>query len=153
HALAHPYSLGMAQHFAAHLYQRLREARVVQAQAEVLLTLATARGFPLLEGFGTFWRGWALAMQGQDTEGLTQMRQGMATVLATGNLLSRPLCLVLLAEATGHTGRVAEGLRLLAEALTAFEASGRGDLLAEAYRLQGELLLRQAVAEVAQVEA
>ena len=143
----------MAQHFAAHLYQRLREALAVQAQAEVLLTLATAQGFPLLEGFGTFWRGWALAMQGQDTVGLAQMRQGMATVLATGNLVSRPLCLVLLAEAAGHAGKVEEGLHLLAEALTAFEASGRGDMLAEAYRFQGELLLRQAVPEVAQAEA
>jgi predicted ATPase len=92
-------------------------------------------------------------MQGQDTVGLAQMRQGMATVLATGNLLSRPLCLVLLAEATGHAGKVEEGLHLLTEALTAFEASGRGDMLAEAYRLQGELLLRQAVPEVAQAEA
>jgi predicted ATPase len=151
--LAHPYSLVLAQHFAAHLYQRLREALAVQAQAEVLLTLATAQGFPLLEGVGIFWRGWALAMQGQDTVGLAQMRQGMATVLATGNLLSRPLCLVLLAEATGHAGKVEEGLHLLTEALTAFEASGRGDMLAEAYRLQGELLLRQAVPEVAQAEA
>jgi hypothetical protein len=31
---------------------------------------------------------------------------------------------------------------VLAEALTAFEASGRADMLAEAYRLQGALLLR-----------
>jgi predicted ATPase len=31
----------------------------------------------------------------------------------------------------------------VAEALRAFEASGRGDLLAEAHRLQGELLLAQ----------
>jgi predicted ATPase len=43
-------------------------------------------------------------------------------------------------------------LRLLAEALAAFEASGRGGMLAEAYRLQGELLLRQALPDVAQAE-
>jgi predicted ATPase len=42
---------------------------------------------------------------------------------------------------------------LLAEALKTFEASGRGDLLAEAYRLQGELLLQQAAPDVAQAEA
>ena len=41
----------------------------------------------------------------------------------------------------------------LAEALAAFEVSERGDLLAEAYRLQGALLLRQAVPDAAQVEA
>jgi predicted ATPase len=53
----------------------------------------------------------------------------------------------------GQAGHVDEGLRLLAEALTAMEASGRGDMLAEAYRLQGELLLRQTVPDVAQAEA
>src|SRR5262245_8245854 len=42
-ALAHPYSLVMARHFAAHLYQRLREPLAVQAQAEGLLTLAAAQ--------------------------------------------------------------------------------------------------------------
>ena len=68
-------------------------------------------------------------------------------------MLSGPFCLVLLAEAMGHAGQVDEGLRLLAEALTAFDASGRGDLLAEAYRLQGELLLRQPVPDAAQAEA
>ena len=81
------------------------------------------------------------------------MRQGMATVLTTGQGLAQPLCLVLLAEAAGHAGQVNEGLRLLAEALRTLEASGRGDLLAEAYRLQGEFLLRQAVSNAAQAEA
>ena len=102
---------------------------------------------------GTSWRGWALAVQGQGEEGLAQMRQGLAAVLATGQALARPFCLVLLAEAAGHAGQVEEGLRLLAEALAAFEASGRGDMLAEVYRLQGELLLRQAIPDAAQAEA
>ena len=151
--LAHPYSLVVAQHWAAYLHYRRREVLAVQAQAEALLTLATAQGFPLYVGYGTCWRGWALAMQGQGEAGLAQMRQGLAAVVATGQELARPLCLVLLAEAAGHVGQVAEGLRLLAEALAALEASGRGDMLAEAYRLQGELLLRQAVPDAAQAEA
>ena len=137
--LAHPYSLALAQHYAAFLHHRRREVPAVQAQAEALLTLATAQGFPLWVGLGTCWRGWALAMQGQGEAGMAQIHQGLAAVLATGQTLARPLCLVLLAEAAGHAGQVEEGLRLLAEALTAFEASGQGDLLAEAYRLQGEL--------------
>jgi predicted ATPase len=66
--------------------------------------------------------------------------------------VSQPLCLVLLAEAAGHAGQVEEGLRLLADALAAFESSGRGDLRAEAYRLQGEFLLRQTVPDAAQAE-
>src|SRR5215471_16992258 len=81
------------------------------------------------------------------------MDPGLAGLLATGQMLTRPFCLVLLAEVAKHTGQVAAGLRLITEALTAFEASGRGDLLTEAYRLQGELLLRQVVPDVAQAEA
>jgi predicted ATPase len=92
-------------------------------------------------------------MQGQSETGMAQLRQGMAAVLATGQTLSRPFCLVLLAEAAGHAGQIAEGLRLLTEALIAFKTSGRGDILTEAYRLQGELLLRQAVPDTAQAEA
>ena len=91
-------------------------------------------------------------MQDQGTAGLTQMHQGLETIFATQTLM-QPLCLVLLTEAVGHVGQVAEGLGQLAEAQAKFEASGRGDLLPEAYRLQGEFLLRQAVPEAAQAEA
>ena len=152
-ALAHPYSLVFAQYYATYLHHRRREVPAVQAHAEALLALATAQGFRLWEGVGTFWCGWALAMQGQDAVGLAQMRQGMAGVLATGQEHARPHCLVSLAEALGHTGQVAEGLRLLADARAELEARGQGDLLAEAYRLQGVLLLQQAIPDEAQAEA
>ena len=56
-----------------------------------------------------------------------------------GHELSRPRCLVLLAEAAGHVGQVEEGLRLLAEALAAIEASGQGDLLAEGVSAPGRV--------------
>jgi predicted ATPase len=152
-ALAHPQSLALAQYFAAFLHQRRREVLVVQAQAEALLALATAQEWPLLVGFGTVWQGWALAMQGQGEAGLALMREGVTAVLATGQMGARPLYLVLLAETAGHVGQVEEGLRLLIEAQAAFEASERGDMRAEASRLQGELLLRQAVPAAAQAEA
>jgi predicted ATPase len=152
-ALAHPYSIAVVRHWAAFLHHCRREAHMVQAQADAILTLATTQGFPLYVGHATCWRGWALAMQGQGEAGTVQIHQGLAAVLAAGQTLHRPLHLLLLAEAAGHAGQVAEGLRLLSEALAAFEASGRGDLLAEAYRLQGELLLRQAVQDAAQAEA
>jgi hypothetical protein len=48
-----------------------------------------------------------------------------------------------LTMAAGHAGQVEKGLRLLGEALAACETSARGDLLTEAYRLQGELILRR----------
>ena len=152
-ALAHPHSLAFAQHYTAYLHHHRCEAPGVQTQAEILLTLATAQGLPFFVGCGTCWRGWALAMQGQGEAGLAQMHQGLAALLATGQTLSRPLWLIMLAEAAGYAGQAEEGLRLLAEALAALEASGRGDMLAEAYRLQGELLLHQATPDASQAEA
>ena len=53
----------------------------------------------------------------------------------------------------GQVGQVEDGLRLLAEARTVLEANGQGDLLAEVYRLQGALLLQQAIPDVVQAEA
>jgi len=52
-----------------------------------------------------------------------------------------------------YVGHVEEGRGLLAEALLAMEASNQGNRLVEAYRLQGELLLRQATPDVAQAAA
>jgi predicted ATPase len=151
--LGHAPSLALAQLFAAVLYHRRREVPAVQIQAEALLTLATAQQFPLWAGWGACWLGWTQAMQGQGAAGMLQMRQGLAAILATGHLLSQPFCLLLLAEAAGHAGQAAEGLRLVAEALAAFEASGRGDMLAEAYRLQGNLLLQHTAPDTAPAEA
>ena len=82
--LEHPYSLAYAQHWAAGLYHHRREVLAVQVQAEALLTLATAQRFPVWVGFGTCYQGWVLAMHGRGKIGLAQMRQGMATVMATG---------------------------------------------------------------------
>ena len=66
-------------------------------------------GVLLHVGHGTFWRGWALAMQGQGEAGLAQMHQGLTAVVATGQELARPLCLVLLAEAQGTSATLKKG--------------------------------------------
>jgi DNA-binding winged helix-turn-helix (wHTH) protein/predicted ATPase len=151
-ALAHPQSLAMTYHFLAFLHYHRREVLAVQAQAQALLTLATAQALPLWIGHGTCWHGWALAMQGQKDTGMAQLRQGLAMVLGTGQTLTQPLHLLLLAETAGYAGQVEMGLDLFAEALSACAVSGRADMLAEAYRLQG-VLLQQMTTDAAQAEA
>jgi predicted ATPase len=106
-----------------------------------------------MAGFGTCWQNWGLAMQGPGVVGLAQLRQGLTAIRATGAEQWWSLFLVILAEAAGHAGQVEAGLGLLDEALTVLEASGQGDLLAEAHRLQGTLLLRQTIPEATQAEA
>jgi predicted ATPase len=149
-ALAHPHGLGFTMQWATLVRSLYREVQAVQAQAEALLALSTAHGFPAYVGFATLWRGWVLAMQGQGVVGLPKIHAGLAAALATGNELARPFFLVKLAEAAGRAGQVEEGQRPLAEALTELEAKGQGYLLAEAYRLQGAYLLRRTDADGAE---
>jgi predicted ATPase len=142
-----PYWLVSAHFWAVGLYHRCREVPMVQVHAEALLALATTHGFSRWVGLGTVLRGWVLVAQGQDEAGLRCMHQGLAAVVAAGTELGgvRSYCLFLLAEAMGRARQVTEGLRLLAQVRTMLETSGRGDLLAEVYRLQGELVLQSSV--------
>ena len=101
-ALAHHHSLATARNFTIFLHYLRQDASAVQAEADALLTLATAQEFPLWRGIGTLWRDWALAIQGEGKVGLEQLRQGLAAVVATGQELSRPFGLILLAEVVAH---------------------------------------------------
>jgi predicted ATPase len=94
-------------------------------------------------GLGTILQGWALADQGQSEEGITQIRQGLATHQAIGAGTFHSYFLVLLAEAYGKAGQAEEGLATLAEALAVVDTNGERFYEAELYRLRGELTLRQ----------
>jgi predicted ATPase/DNA-binding winged helix-turn-helix (wHTH) protein len=150
--LAHPFSLGRVLNGLAFLYGLRREAHAAREQAEAMIALATAQGFPLWVASGTYWHGWALAMQGHSEAGMRQMRQGMAAWDATGTQRPSPVHLAYLAEVYGHGGQADEGLRLLAEALAVVNTTGEYWWEAELHRLTGELLLRQAVPAAPQAE-
>ena len=88
------------------------------------------------------YRGWALAQQGQEEEGIAQIRQGLAASRATGARVGWSYWLALLAEVYGKAGQVEEGLPLLAEALPVVDKTGERFYEAELYRLKGELTLQ-----------
>src|SRR5262249_7618440 len=92
--------------------------------------------------WGMVPQGWALALQGQAEEGLTQLHQGLAANEAVGAELVRPYHLALLAEAYGQTGQVEEGVTALGEALRVVDRTGERMYEAELYRLKGELTLQ-----------
>jgi predicted ATPase len=139
--LAHPASLAATLSYAAVLHQFRREQEAVQQTAEALIALATEQGDAERLARGMILRGWALFAQGQGTEGMVQMRQGLAALQSTGGEVRRQLFLPLLAEAYGGIGQSEEGLNVLAEALAAVEKTGGRFYEAELYRLRGELLL------------
>ena len=137
--VAHPYSLAFALDHAAWLHQYRGETAETRELAEADMKFSSEQGFPFFLAQGTMLRGWALAEQGGDGEGIAEMRRGLAAHEATGALLVRPYWLSLLARAGGRRGRAEEGLRLLDEASAM--KHDQHVWKAELHRLRGELLL------------
>jgi predicted ATPase len=142
--LSHSHSLAGALHSAAALHQLRREERAVQERADAALTLSTDQGFPMWVAMETILRGWAVAVQGHEVDGIAQMRQGLAAYRATGTEEMRSYLLAFLAEAYGKEGQPEEGLNVLAEALVFVRDTGECGWEAELYRLKGELTLQEA---------
>jgi class 3 adenylate cyclase/predicted ATPase len=141
--LSHPFSLAYARRHVAVVSQLRRDVPAVREQAEAAITLATEQGFPLWVAVGTLCRGWALAMQSQDEQGLVQVREGMAAWQATGAALLVPYFGALLADVCDHLGHPEDGLQALTEADALMAQHEERWWEAEVKRLRGVLLLRQ----------
>jgi predicted ATPase len=150
--LAYPLTLAVALLFAATLHQYRREGQLALERSEAAIALSHEQWFAQRMAEATIQRGWALVEQGQGEAGIAQIRQGLAANRATGS--ARGSFVSLLAEAYGKVGQPGVGLRVIDEVLARSNrpAQGTGGT-AELYRLQGELLLRQAVPDAPQAEA
>jgi TOMM system kinase/cyclase fusion protein len=151
--LSHLPSLAQTLNYVTWLHQLRQEWQAAQGQAEALMALSREQGFPYWLTVGTIWRGRALAEQGQEEEGIAQMRQGLAAYQGAGAEVVVPYFLTILTEAYGKIERVEEGLTVLAEALALVNKSGERWCEAELLQCKGELLLRQAVHDEEQAEA
>jgi predicted ATPase len=132
HALSHPLSLATAGFCVGTLRQFRREVRETQETAESLIALCAEHGFAAVLALATILRGWAVAEQHRNEEGIAQIQEGLAAYRATGSENVRTYSLSLLAEACMEAGRLGEGLSALTPTLGA-----------EMHRLKGELLLKQ----------
>jgi len=150
---SHPFSMSMALGWAALLRQYRREVQATHERAEATVTLCTEQRFPLTLAWGTILRGWARAEQEAGEAGMAEIAQGLAAYRTTGTEFFRPYFLALLAEAQRKVGRAEDGRRVLAEALTLVHTTGERYWEAELHRLQGELLLLQALPEAQQAAA
>jgi predicted ATPase len=140
--LSHPHTLAMMLSFSAVLHRYRREAQAVHERADALIALATEQGFPYWLAYGTVLRGWALAEQGQEEEGIAQMEPGLAAFRAMGTEVLRAVYQALLAEAYGKMGQGELGAALLAEALAVVDRTGTYVYAADLYRIKGELILQ-----------
>ena len=153
HEQPHPHSLAGARCWAAYVYQFRWDVPAVYEQAEAAVALSIEQGFPFWAAAGTILRGWALAMQGQGEEGLSQVCQGIAAYRATEAPLLLAYYCTLRAEVSAHLGHPEDGLQALVEAHTLMEQQEERYWEAEVCRLRGVLLLRQPGASQAEAEA
>ena len=75
----------------------------------------------VLVGSGPVQSRYALAQQGNTTEGISQIRQGLAVYRAAGATIGIPRILGWLAEVYGRAGQIQERLEVLDEAFTLVE--------------------------------
>jgi len=140
-------ALAAARLYSANVHQLRREVQETRRVAEELLLQAREQGVTWwLEG-GRALRGWALAQQGRWSEGVTQVRGGIAGLRTSGIEMRRTFHLALLVESLKAGDQIEEGLAVAAEALAVVEATGERFYEAELHRLRGELLLRQEAGE------
>jgi predicted ATPase len=131
--------LAFALDHAAWLHQYRRQPAETQERAEEDIRFSGEQGFPFFLAQGAILRGWALAEQGQNAEGIAQICEGLAMHEATGALLIRPYWMSLLAQAYRRAGRAEDALCVLGEALAM--THGQPVWQAELHRLRGDLLL------------
>lgn len=142
--LGHPAGLAYALHHACLFEHARRNPAGVRRRAAALIALCAEQGFPLWGAAGEILQGWAMAEQGRPAEGGTRVEEGIAAYRATGAAVFLPYWSALLADARSVSGRVAEGVALLGEALDRSEATGERWSEAELLRWKGEALLRLA---------
>jgi predicted ATPase/DNA-binding winged helix-turn-helix (wHTH) protein/class 3 adenylate cyclase len=144
---SHAYSIVFAGYFAAAVYQFRREVRATQEQSAAVIALSSEHGFVLWSTEGAFMHGWALAQQTVVEEGITQMRQSLATLGTMGVEVGLSALCLLLAEVYWTTGQTAAGERMLAEARTIIEKNAEHFCESELSRLTGELLLQESAGQ------
>jgi predicted ATPase len=123
-----------------------------QAEAVVLLNLASEHELPHYISLGTFGLAWARGPVG-DAERPARMRQTMAAQRDMGQQLFEPLHGTLLAEAEAEAGQTEAGLATLDAQLAAIEVSGQRWFEAEMHRVRGDLLLKRCPSDTTTAEA
>ncbi len=137
---SHFFSQALAAAYAGMLMQFLGDARAAKQQADVAIALCTEHKFAYYLAWARVIRGWALARERREDEGIIEMREGLAALHATGAGLRQPYYLGILAETLGAAGRIEEASDLVARALAIAADHGEQFFSAELHRIEGELL-------------
>jgi len=143
-----PHDLAMAGDSAALLHSMLRDYEHAEASASLAVDLSEKHQFPNEAAFARCVLGHARAGLGRTTEGIFLIRQGIAGKLEYGHRAEITRELAFLTDAQASAGAVTDALETVEQALCAnlAEIAYRP----EAFRLRGELRLRQGDAKQAE---
>jgi class 3 adenylate cyclase/DNA-binding winged helix-turn-helix (wHTH) protein/predicted ATPase len=143
--LSHAHSLAFASFYASVLHQFRRETQAVLEQAAGTIALAQEGGFGQWLAGGMIARDWALAEHKPTEDNIARLCRSLAAWHATGVELGNSRLFAMLAGVYMKTGQAEAGLGRLTEALALVHKNEEHYYDAELYRLQGELLLLQAI--------
>jgi predicted ATPase len=138
--LAHANSLAFAQNFAAVVHSFRREFDAAFSRAEATIDLASRHPLPQWLAEAVICRGFALVGLGQKSEGIAQLRAGLAAWNGTGCRLFDTQWLGFMAEAYVQSGQLEDALAALDRAAETAAATGECHYQAELYRLRGTVL-------------
>jgi len=139
--LGHPFSEAHALLYTARVLQFRGDWPATRERAGAAAQLADERGFAQLRAWAAISLGWALAEGGQYDEGLTSIRDGLATIRALDSGDFKTYFLSLHAAALVKAGDTRSAMDVVTEALETVERSGERFYAAELHRQKGELLL------------
>ena len=143
-----PHDLAMAGDCASFLQSMLRDYEQAEASALLAVELSEKHQFPNEAALARCALGHARAGLGRTTEGIFLLRQGIAGKLEYGHRAEITRELAFLTDAQASAGAVTDALETVEQALCAnlAEIAYRP----EAFRLRGELRLRQGDAKQAE---
>jgi predicted ATPase len=149
-AMSNAHSLAFAQNFVSSIHLYRRESDAAQKVAQDLIALSLEQGTRMWLAHANAVRGFAIAAQGHQQDGIAQVQQALAAYRATRTELGMPEFLCLLGEACMHADRVDDGLAALNEAQRTADRQREHNWDAEINRVRGELLLRRGNSNVAE---
>jgi DNA-binding SARP family transcriptional activator/predicted ATPase len=138
--MQHPFSEAIALDYAAMLHAFCGESLQALERGREAAELCARHGFAYYLAMANVLTGWAAAAEGDVTNGLAQLREGLDGMRRLGAELRLPYYLALLAETLGRAGLVREALASLSNGFAFASKNGEEWPLAELHCVQGNLL-------------
>lgn len=149
---SHPFSLGAAHHTKGTVLAWIGDWNSSQKEFEKVFALAEEYALGDILTHATAFNALKLAFQERTKESLERAKQAIDSLTAQGVKALRTPYLPGMGKLFWISGRRAEGLAAIAEALALVERTGERCFLAEIWRIKGDLLL-EAAASNAKAEA